>query len=241
MRRLILLLTVAALAMQAMGQAAEAGPSLGSAQGSSRGSIEQGGETVFRLYLFNTQQEEGVKVSLGTEKGSGLAVSISPAELELPYSEPGRALEPEPGFVFIGTPEGDVRARQVTVRVSAPLSAEEGVYEVVVYAATERGQGTVGASQTRRFRFTVEVGEGESQAMEQGVQAQSPKQEDADENETREGDDSDSSGKDEQEGLQGEEEGGSITGAATGIPVFGPLILMAAIGLLVALRLLKRI
>jgi hypothetical protein len=232
MTRRLLMGLVLAVILIAMAGEAQAGISLGSTQNSKHAAIEQGGEGSFRIFLFNAHQEEDLEVYAGVYSDGGLSVSVEPGSLVVPYTEPGQCTGSEPDSVCLGTPEGDVRARAVTVRVLVPFGAVPGEYGVVVYAATERQEGTLGTAQVRKFYFTVDVEEGGGAELGEEIEAESGKEEQSLPGEPG-----------EPEGPEEPEEGisDSITGAVTGIPVFGPYILAGILALLLLLRRLKRI
>ena len=220
---------------------AEGRISLGSAQDAKHATIIQGGEASFRLLFFNVHEEGDIDVYAGVYDNGGLSVDIEPDRISVPYTRPGRYTENEPGFVYLGTPEGDVKAKPVTVRVSVPLSAEPGRHEVVLYAATERQEGIMGTSQTRRFFFEVDVREADSKEAERTLETVTEdsvneehkyKQEPEPENETRKKNGINDAASDDSD---------SITGAVTNVPLFGPALLAGIVLMFVILRLLKRI
>jgi hypothetical protein len=233
MSRRLLIGAVLAVVLIAMAGQAQAKLSLGSTQSSKQASIGQGGEGSFRIFLFNAHQEEEVEIYLGVYDDAGLSVRVEPESLVVPYSEPGKCAASGPGYACLGTPEGDVSARAVTVRVSVPFEAEPGEHIVVAYAATERQEGTLGSAQVRRFYFTVYVEEGEGIGLGEEIRAEAGGEE---EPEIPEAPNETGSTGETGEGLPG-----SITGAVTGIPVLGPLVLACVIIIFMVLRRLKRI
>jgi hypothetical protein len=236
-RRLVWVL-VGLMVLLGVAEEVQAGISLGSAQDGKYVAIEQGGDTSFRIFLFNVHQEDDLEVYLGAVEDGGLSVEIEPDYLTIPYTEPGRYTEPEEGYVFLGTGQGDVKAKPVRVRVSAPLYADPGRYEVIVYAATKRGEGLVGTAQVRKFFFTIDVG------IEEGLGVEEEEVKTGAEEESQgDGEEEPQEPGDSEEGisLEGQERGDSITGAVTGVPVFGPIVLAGVLLLLLVLRLLKRI
>jgi hypothetical protein len=237
MRAWILLMTTFVI-MSLLPLDCQASVSLGSAQGSKHANINQGEEVDFTVYLFNVHQEGGMNIYTGVQEDGGLSVRISPESLEVPYSEPGRHDNDE-GFSIIRTSSGYVRAVPVTVNVRVPLSSQEGRYEVSVYAATEKQAGAVGAAQTRRFSFTVDVGEGESLNLGEEMSTEAGVEPDI------EGGRDDSN---PEESVEEEKDAGStdnaidsITGAVTSTYVIGPFLLIGVVALFMVLRRLKRI
>jgi hypothetical protein len=234
MDRRLVGLAILTLFLTGLAGQAQAGISLGSTQSSKHATIEQGGEGSLRIFLFNAHQEEDLYIYTGVYDDGGLSVVVEPESLTVPYTEPGRYTESEPGFVYIGTPQGDVRARAVTVRVSVPFKAELGEHKVVAYAATERQEGTLGTAQIRKFYFTVDVEEGEGIGLGEEIRAEAGEEEPSlpEEPEGPEG-------PEEPEGLDSLPD--SVTGAVTDIPVFGPYILAGVLVLFLILRRVKRI
>ncbi len=220
----------------AMAGQAQARLSLGSTQSSKHAAIEQGGEGSFRIFLFNAHQEEDLEIYLGVYDYGGLSVSVVPDSLVVPYTEPGRCTESDPDFVCLGTPQGDIRTRTVTVRISVPFKAGLGEHGVVVYAATERQEGTLASAQIRKFYFTVDVEEGEGAGLGEEVQAEVGEEEPGLPEEPGEPEEPVMDTGEEEYGLDD-----AITGAVTNIPVFGPYVLLAVLLVFLALRRLKRI
>ena len=232
MERRLLIGFVLAVVLIVMAGQAQAKLSLGSTQSSKHATIEQGSGGSFRIFLFNAHQEEELGVYTGVYDDADLSVSVEPGSLVVPYTEPGRCTRIDPDSVCLGTPQGDVRARVVAVSISVPFGAELGEHGVVVYAATERQEGTLGSAQVRKFYFTVYVEEGEGVGLGEEIQAEADEEEpvlpeEPEEPETPE--------------EVGDVITDSITGAVTSIPVFGPYILAGILVLLVILRRLKRI
>lgn len=226
--------------LSGMSGQALAGISLGSAQGGRHAEVAQGGEVLFRVFLFNAHQEDDVEVYTGVYEDGGLSVSVEPERLLLPYTEPGDCSGGGPGYACLSTPQGDVSAREVTVRVSVPFRARLGEHRVSVYAATERQEGTLASAQVRKFWLTVDVRGSEETGLGEEVLTGAGE-------ETRE-QPGEECGPDDLEGPgkpEGNEEGeslpDSVTGAVSGIPVFGPWLLLAALLALLVLRMVKRI
>lgn len=230
-RRLLIWIVLALVLVTVAGQA-QAKLSLGSSQSSKQALIGQGGEGYFRIFLFNAHQEEDLEIYTGVYDEGGLSVSVEPESLVVPYSEPGKCAAVGPDYVCLGTPEGDVRARAVTVRISVPLGAEPGEHGVVVYAATEKQEGTLGSAQVRRFYFTVDVEEEEDIGVGEEVNAEAGGEEEPETPEAQ-----------NETGISGETgaPSGSITGAVTGIPVLGPMVLVCVVIMFLVLRRFKRI
>jgi hypothetical protein len=218
----------------------QAGISLGSSQNAKHAFAEQGEKTEFRIFLFNVHQENDLKIFTGVYKDGDLVVELDQDSLLVQYSEPGK-VDNEPGYVYISTSMGVVKARVIQVTVEVPLSAEPGDHEIVVFAATERGEGIVGTAQTRSFFFTVTVGQGDSEEI--GEELLTETGEDTGEPETN-----NLSGpekpqdKDEPENPTGIQDAvDSITGAVTSGPLIGPFVLIGVAAAFIILRRKKRI
>lgn len=151
----IVLVVLSVLGMLAGG--AQAGVSLGSAQGSRSAEVIQGGETRFKILLFNLHEPEGLGVSMDVEeKPDGFYVDVEPDDFNLAFTEPGDN-EPVEGYEFVVTSLGVVRARVVNVDVEVPGDAEPGEYTVKVYATAGGSGGMMATSQKRAFEFSVIV------------------------------------------------------------------------------------
>ncbi len=241
MDRRLLGAVILALVVAGMAGQAQARISLGSAQDSKHAIIKQGEETSFRIFLFNVHQEDDLEIYMGVYDDGGLSVQVEPERLTIPYTELGRCTESEPGFVYIGTPRGDVKAKAVSVSVSVPLKAEFGEHKVAVFAATERQEGTLATAQIRKFYFVVDVEEGTGIGLGEEMRTEA----DEENGEPDTGTPEKTRGEEEPKKPKGPDEGsgtdGSITGAVTGIPVFGPYVLAVVLLAFLVLRRLKRI
>ncbi len=244
-KRLLSGIAVMVLVLAGISAQAQAGISLGSAQGSKYAIIEQGGNTSFRLFFFNIHQEEGIEIYTNVQSDGGLMVEIDQERLTIPYAEPGRYTEGEPGFAYLSTPKGVVKAKPVTVRVSSLLSAEPGEHDIVVSAVTERQEGTIGTVQTRKFYFTVKVEGKESIELEEDIKTVLGEQPDMP-GESPEKPPEDGKDQNPEEDTGGiartvREAMDSITGAVSVMPAFGPFVLIGVVVLFIALRHLKKI
>lgn len=219
--------------------------SLGSSQSSRSSDIFQGEQTTFRIFLFNVHQESDIEIYLGVLESGGLDIELSHEEIIIPYTEPGKFYESDPGFVYIGTSAGDVKAKEVVVRVKAPLTIEPGKREVSVFATTRKDSGTVGTAQVRRFFFDANV---LSQEREEVIDEVETRAEESNSSETipkRDEQTEDNEGINaakEDEVLElSQDMGLPITGDVSAIPVFGPIVLLAVALIAIFLWRQKRI
>jgi len=142
-----------------MTQTARSATSLGSVTDAKTADASAGGTVTFRVLMFNAHENSTLSVVSDAEGPEEWDVFVQPESFDLLFSPPGYHTAEE-GYECLGTGEGDVMARVVSVSAGIPAYAEPGRYDIRLTSRAGKAGGSMNMRQSRTFRFTVIVRDG---------------------------------------------------------------------------------